>query len=775
MSKSSLYNINGNGYATSNTFPDESKDGGEETKDGTDRDSPPTNPHVDPIHSTLPHSMYQDYNPPSVIIGEDSSSSSKSKRSYNLDTTTMTIETGTETCDFLQNTDVGSQVIINKGVECQTDEVVVGEGVSVSVVRKRKGKGKGESKEEGKGGDGDGKEGDDENYDDDEAFDDDDDKLSSQSSDAASTSILSFLKSVTPLMLEELASNLESQAFENYSQRVDAETGPVKQLYSLTFSQSKIVKHRLSMAGGGYTGGGGFGGFGDRDSSSNDTSNNNDEGLEATAVAFNSSGSIICATYGSTKSKGWCNASGYLVAWNLSSRKFSPDDEPMIVLEHSSYLMCVAGHPDKPNIFVAGSFNGEVLVYDVTLSSSSSSTDSDSQPLMFCSKIDDYFHREPILSLCWSWDIFESEWQLCSVGGDGKVLYWSFNNKLKCPLRGLVVCDPKLKKDDDSGRNVGATALAAHTYDRMASMNDMWVGSEGGAIIRLYARDSVVAKPPKVSACEMKWSSNALQALHRVPVHRRDEVCRKVERKAKSDKRRGVDLVAVYAAKLEPQLLFQNTANFVYDPHVGPVKAINASPFYKKIFASAGNDGEVRMYYTLSKAPLAVFEPCAATSHGGGAANDIQWSKTRPMVFGVADSNGFVHLYDLSKDDQMPVASLEGKMLEGGGVGYRKKAEDGGEDGGGGGGGGAEDGDEGGGNHQQQNVVQQPVDYTGTTLPPSSMHSLCFNGRIRNLVAACDGNGVVHVWRMPGDLADGRGGGEEAKMLEEFVDTRLDS
>ena len=35
---------------------------------------------------------------------------------------------------------------------------------------------------------------------------------------------------------------------------------------------------------------------------------------------------------------------------------------------------------------------------------------------------------------------------------------------------------------------------------------------------------------------------------------------------------------------------------------------------------------------------------------------------------------------------------------------------------------------------------------------PTPFSSLAFNGKVRNLIAAGDANGVVHVWRLPQDL-----------------------
>lgn len=49
--------------------------------------------------------------------------------------------------------------------------------------------------------------------------------------------------------------------------------------------------------------------------------------------------------------------------------------------------MCVQCHPEKPSIVAGGTFSGEVVVWD---------TNATDEPLIARSKIDDYFHREPI-------------------------------------------------------------------------------------------------------------------------------------------------------------------------------------------------------------------------------------------------------------------------------------------------------------------------------------------------------------------------------------------
>ncbi len=39
---------------------------------------------------------------------------------------------------------------------------------------------------------------------------------------------------------------------------------------------------------------------------------------------------------------------------------------PDYVLDHTVGLTCVSGHPENPSVLAAGSFNGEVIIWDTS-------------------------------------------------------------------------------------------------------------------------------------------------------------------------------------------------------------------------------------------------------------------------------------------------------------------------------------------------------------------------------------------------------------------------
>ena len=91
--------------------------------------------------------------------------------------------------------------------------------------------------------------------------------------------------------------------------------------------------------------------------------------------------------------------------------------------------MCVACHPVRPSVVAAGTFNGEVVVWDMNKVD---------EPCIARSQIDDYFHREPVQRVEWMRDFSSKGHMLASVSADGKVLFWSLENNLTYPIQGYA-------------------------------------------------------------------------------------------------------------------------------------------------------------------------------------------------------------------------------------------------------------------------------------------------------------------------------------------------
>eukprot|EP00658_Telonema_sp_P-2_P057538 TRINITY_DN4597_c0_g1_i7.p1 TRINITY_DN4597_c0_g1~~TRINITY_DN4597_c0_g1_i7.p1 ORF type:complete len:231 (-),score=34.23 TRINITY_DN4597_c0_g1_i7:188-880(-) len=102
-----------------------------------------------------------------------------------------------------------------------------------------------------------------------------------------------------------------------------------------------------------------------------------------------------------------------------------------------------------------------------------------------------------------------------------------------------------------------------------------------------------------------------------------------------------------------------------YDPHTGPVHAVDCSPFFRNVFLSCSSDGCIRLYSVLERHALRSLEPPTSgeTAFGATTKNnflyDAQFSPFRPGVVACVSRNSSLHLYDLEKDKSKPVVSLD--------------------------------------------------------------------------------------------------------------------
>merc|ERR1712150_233672 len=103
---------------------------------------------------------------------------------------------------------------------------------------------------------------------------------------------------------------------------------------------------------------------------------------------------------------------------------------------------------------MGGSFAGELIILNVT---------NNDDNLLGRSKVDDYFHREPITDIQWVYDYYERDYQIASVSGDGKVLFWSLKNKLASPIKGFLMTPKKrgrLRSSKSETRPIGGVSIA---------------------------------------------------------------------------------------------------------------------------------------------------------------------------------------------------------------------------------------------------------------------------------------------------------------------------
>lgn len=329
-----------------------------------------------------------------------------------------------------------------------------------------------------------------------------------------------------------------------------------------------------------------------------------EEEYHVTGISWNNTGSQIAVGYGRVDTVGWCKRRGFVCVWNLRRREFNPS-QPDLTLEVSAYVTAVAFHPVLPSMLAAGTYNGEVCLWNLadanaasenvnsadgpttsTLNAPWSSFSSGSSP------------KEPISRLLWLQNLQEQNvakrYILCSASQDGKVLFWN-------PHKRLTECEASYDVQNKKHHLVGVQGLSfSHSGSAQKACNSipsvdsvMILGAESGEVFRTR---------PGVTT-----GKTALDIDH-------------------------------------------------YDPHAGPVHGIDCSPFFRNLFMSCSSDGAIRLYSALERHPLATLEPSTESKH---FMYNCQFSPYRASVFAAVSRSSFLHIYDLERSKSKPAVSIE--------------------------------------------------------------------------------------------------------------------
>jgi WD repeat-containing protein 34 len=158
---------------------------------------------------------------------------------------------------------------------------------------------------------------------------------------------------------------------------------------------------------------------------------------------------------------------------------------------------------------------------------------------------------------------------------------------------------------------------------------------------------------------------------------------------------------------------------FSHEKHIGNVHMLEVSPFNRNIFLSVGQDGCAKLFHMSETSPIRTWEPVpptdmTASTEAVSALTSVGFSPVRPLVFAVTSVDGLLYLFDLGASIAAPVATLEvPDSIDGFGL------------------------VEGRVRVQKRRTVKRP-----------GLMGVAFNCKQRDLVAACDTAGCVHIWRL---------------------------
>ncbi|GAB1286172.1 Cytoplasmic dynein 2 intermediate chain 2 [Apodemus speciosus] len=191
--------------------------------------------------------------------------------------------------------------------------------------------------------------------------------------------LAAFLRRVEAMVIRELNNNWQSHAFDGYEVNWTEQQRTVSCLYTLVYP----------LAQG--------------------------QGLHVTGISWNATGSVLACAYGRLDDGDWSTLKSYVCTWNLDRQGLNPQ-QPSVVVEVPSAVMCLAFHPTQPSHIAGGLYSGEVLVWDMSRPE---------DPLLWRTGLTDDTHTDPVYQVLWLPEPRHSHrFQVLSAATDGRVLLW---------------------------------------------------------------------------------------------------------------------------------------------------------------------------------------------------------------------------------------------------------------------------------------------------------------------------------------------------------------
>ena len=397
--------------------------------------------------------------------------------------------------------------------------------------------------------------------------------------------------------------------------------------------------------------------------------------LVPTGVSWNRTGFSLAVSYGRFDVTGWCDSPGALCVWNLRRRNVDPRT-PDHTFETDSCLQCVAWHPADPAVVAAGSFDGDVHVWDVRGDGDGygygygdgdkdENGDGDGwdtrrgragpgEGFVARSAVSHASHREPVTAVAWLPSARAAGTRarrasppaarthdVCSFGSDGRVLVWDFS---EAETRGDESVGVESGKRA-SGTKVRRVPLPSFGFEARPPPGAP--AARGIGVARGIGAASFVPSGAHGSgedaaergrdAASIASSSAFLLGCDT------GAVMECLLRRGAADKEAFARETAERAARGEATRAARSPAAAEYEPHRGAVHGVCAHPSEPGVFLSCGADGALKIYSRLERRCVVRLEPRA------GALFCAARSPARPALAACGTSGGTVVLYDLTE------------------------------------------------------------------------------------------------------------------------------
>ena len=373
--------------------------------------------------------------------------------------------------------------------------------------------------------------------------------------------------------------------------------------------------------------------------------NTNEKKYQISDLIWNKNGSVLAVSFFIEEGHiGPCPHNGNIIFFkfeNLSS--FNHENEGKILksysskieLETNSCIKCIDSHPSISNIFIAGSFNGEI--YYINLGNNDYGKDL----IEFSSVIDSSFYKECVISVKFI-KYEDNIYYIVSISEDGRILIWNPIDRFKYPVMGFNL---KFKIEKNT-LSINPTYFINSPFDNFEYL----IGTYDGNIYK-----SSFNKPNSESGSHQDYlflEKNGVVWREKVRIFISNMKEKELsEMKSLIEKRcldRGIiNLDMEEFLKLRPDVnkIYKNALKMNFEKHFSYITSISENLFIKNLFITTSYDGSLRLYHGENRGNKYFYSQICENKDKDNFIyyTYSTWSPYKPSLFIYGNSNGEIN------------------------------------------------------------------------------------------------------------------------------------
>ena len=357
--------------------------------------------------------------------------------------------------------------------------------------------------------------------------------------------------------------------------------------------------------------------------------------LKVSDMVWNHNGSVLAVSFFIDDHIGPC-AHTNLISFFKFNSTFKPKGnlltpyEEKIELETNACIKCLDSHPTISNLFVAGSYIGEI--YLINLANNENKKD-----LVDCiSKIDSAFYKETVISV--KFVKYENNiYYIVSISEDGRVLVWDPAEKLKYPVIGFNLKFVLNKMT----MPINPTCFANSPQESF----EFLLGTYDGNIYKC-----AFPKPDSESGSNQDYifaEKNGVVWREKV----RTLICNMKEKEILEMKNiieticldKGLinlDIEEFFKLRPDVSKIYKNALKAHFEKHFALPTSIGYNSYIRNVFLTTSYDGSLRLYHGERPAAKFFYEKFVNEQSEGNYYTYGTWSPYKPSLFVHATSKG---------------------------------------------------------------------------------------------------------------------------------------